>query len=178
VGSVHDPVWAGDGNEGASTETTDGARSDDASPADRTPLQDDEIVVLTTDLDGRPIVVRAQPDEGISAEPTGVRRQFVLYVCMAVTDGVCFALALLVTARVQLGHVRPLLVTIAVSPVVFAGVFAWLGLYHSHVLPPAEEFRRVIVGVSLSYIENWPLAFDVCILAKTIPAAVGAKGAR
>jgi exopolysaccharide biosynthesis polyprenyl glycosylphosphotransferase len=110
---------------------------------------DDHVVVETTDPDGAPVSVRARLEApAVRGDP---RRQFtVLYGCVLVTDGLCFALALLLTARVQLEHVGlPVLTTILVAPLVAAGIFSWLGLYHSHLLSPAEEFRRVIVGVSL-----------------------------
>src|SRR5215217_3097281 len=89
------------------------------------------------------------------------RRQFaVMYVCLAVTDGLCFAVALLTAALAQFDRVGVALgTTMIVSPIVLTMIFAWLGLYHSHVLPPAEEFRRLIVGVSLAIIAVVTVSF-------------------
>ncbi len=109
---------------------------------------DNEVVVETTAPDGSQVAVRSAAAPRLRSV---ARREFsVLYGCVLVTDGLCFALALVLTGRAQLAHVGlPVLTTALVSPLAVATIFTWLGLYHSHLLSPAEEFRRVIVGVSL-----------------------------
>jgi exopolysaccharide biosynthesis polyprenyl glycosylphosphotransferase len=132
-----------DPSEQRSRDSADGAHRALAAQ----PLDDHEVVVESRDEDGNTVAVRAEGEHGLRG---ATRRQFaVLYACLAVTDGLCFALGLVLTARVQLAHVGPRVwTTILVSPVVVAAVFSWLGLYHSHVLSPAEEFRRLMVGVT------------------------------
>jgi len=118
-----------------------------------------EVSVEETDEDGDRLVIRVAAD--LPRRYGVARRQFaVMYVCLAVTDGLCFAVALLTAALAQFDRVGVALgTTMIVSPIVLAMIFAWLGLYHSHVLPPAEEFRRLIVGVSLAIIAVVTVSF-------------------
>jgi exopolysaccharide biosynthesis polyprenyl glycosylphosphotransferase len=118
---------------------------------DEAVLDDDEVRVETTDPDDRPVTVRAVATPRVAVRSPARREFAVLYGCLAMTDSLSFAVALFVTARVQLGGMpAPLLGMIVLSPLAVLALFAWLGLYHSHVLSPAEEFRRLIVGVSLA----------------------------
>jgi exopolysaccharide biosynthesis polyprenyl glycosylphosphotransferase len=111
-------------------------------------VPDNEVVVDTTDAEGGRVAILSAAAPRVRSL---ARRQFaVLYACLLATDGLCFAVALLLTARVQLDHVgMSVLSTILLSPLAVAAIFSWLNLYHSHLLSPAEEFRRLIVGVSL-----------------------------
>ena len=154
VHSWRERTSIGGGDNGA----VDGTLPIDARLADGA-LADDEIAVETVDQDGHRVVVRARTEA--TRRRGTARRQFtVLYVCLAITDGLCFALALLTAALAQFEHVRiPLATTMIVSPIVLALIFSWLGLYHSHVLSPAEEFRRLIVGVSLAIVAVVTVSF-------------------
>jgi putative colanic acid biosynthesis UDP-glucose lipid carrier transferase len=70
---------------------------------------------------------------------------------MAVTDSLCSSMALLIAADAVAGALpRGLIVIVVVSPLVVWAIFSWLRLYQTHLLAPAEEFRRLLIGVSLA----------------------------
>jgi exopolysaccharide biosynthesis polyprenyl glycosylphosphotransferase len=74
-----------------------------------------------------------------------------LYWAMALTDALCSILALLVAGMFHAPGVQyvpwPL---VLVSPVIVWACFSGLRLYQSHLLSPAEEFRRVVMGIALA----------------------------
>ena len=80
------------------------------------------------------------------------RREYVwLYAAMAVTDGLCTSVALFVAAHVETGRLPDkLLPVVLAAPVLVWVIFLWLRLYQNHLLAPADEFRRVLIGVTMS----------------------------
>lgn len=76
-----------------------------------------------------------------------------IYRKTALTDVLAVALAMLVAYRVApsgfAGHSEHVWILIASTPVVVPAVFAMLHLYDAYRYTPAEEFRRIIMGVSL-----------------------------
>ena len=83
-----------------------------------------------------------------------------LYSSIAVTDALCLSLAVLVGVIAETGRTSgvpwPLLI---LSPLVGCTAFLWLRLYQSHVLSPAEEFRRVVIGVTLANVALMTVSF-------------------
>jgi exopolysaccharide biosynthesis polyprenyl glycosylphosphotransferase len=83
-----------------------------------------------------------------------------LYSSIATTDALCLSLAVFVAAMAETGrapHVSfPLLV---LSPLVGCAAFLWLRLYQSHMLAPAEEFRRLVIGVTLANVTLMAVSF-------------------
>jgi exopolysaccharide biosynthesis polyprenyl glycosylphosphotransferase len=75
-----------------------------------------------------------------------------LYRLVAVTDALSIALALLIAYWVRFGLRVPasdfLAVLLATPPVLLA-ILAGFRLYDAHRFTPAEEFRRLILGISL-----------------------------
>jgi exopolysaccharide biosynthesis polyprenyl glycosylphosphotransferase len=82
-----------------------------------------------------------------------VREQYRrLYRRMAVTDVLVTEMALLLAYWVRFGFRIPrtdFLWLLAATPVLLIGIFAMLRLYDVHHFTPAEEFRRIILAVSL-----------------------------
>jgi exopolysaccharide biosynthesis polyprenyl glycosylphosphotransferase len=120
--------------------------------------QPDAVAVRTAGPDGDGITVIAAPGSPPTVEarrsaPTAkARREYAfLYACMAVTDSLSFTVALFIAARAQLGDVPVMaLPIVVVAPVVVAVLFSWVRLYQSHLFSPAEEFRRLLIGVALA----------------------------
>ncbi len=81
------------------------------------------------------------------------RQQFrLLYICMAVTDAVCVTLAFDVAALFLVQTARQPFdawAIILIAPIVVLVVFSAFRLYSSHQLASAEEFRRVLLAVTL-----------------------------
>lgn len=79
---------------------------------------------------------------------------------IAATDALCLSLAVFVAAIAETGRASdipwPLLV---LSPLVGGTAFMWLRLYQSHLLLPAEEFRRLVIGVTLANVTLVTLSF-------------------
>jgi exopolysaccharide biosynthesis polyprenyl glycosylphosphotransferase len=76
-----------------------------------------------------------------------------LYRIVALTDTVSITFAMLVAYWVRFGLRIPtgdFLSVLLGAPFVIAGVFAAFHLYDSHRFTPAEEFRRIILAVSLT----------------------------
>jgi len=75
-----------------------------------------------------------------------------LYRWIAVTDTLAIAAALLLAYWTRFGVKVPhkdFVLLLGGTPFVMIGVFAAFGLYQSHRFTPAEEFRRIILAVSL-----------------------------
>lgn len=97
----------------------------------------------------------------VGPEAGSARRQYRrLYRWMAVTDVLAFAAALLLAYFLayfaRFDNLLPrenmrdvLLIVLLVAPLVLLGVFAAFRLYEAHRFAPAEEFRRIIIAVSL-----------------------------
>jgi exopolysaccharide biosynthesis polyprenyl glycosylphosphotransferase len=83
-----------------------------------------------------------------------ISRQFrALYLAMGVTDVLCTTAAVLladwIRFRFGIAH-PPFLKSLLVTPIVVGSVFHAFGLYRVHQLAPAEEFRRVVMGVTVT----------------------------
>ena len=96
----------------------------------------------------------APKDVALLAPRSTTRREFMfLYLAMAATDGLAVVLSLLVATLVRWGGERapnnlPALIVLA-SPLVVI-LFRLFRLYEVHLISPAEEFRRLILAVSLT----------------------------
>ena len=89
------------------------------------------------------------PDLGTPSARDQYRR---LYRWMAFTDMLSVALAMLVAYWLRFRLRAPtgeFLTLLLVTPLVVVGVFALFKLYSVHRFTPAEEFRRIILAVSL-----------------------------
>ena len=73
-----------------------------------------------------------------------------LYGGMAITDGLSLSLALFLASMTEAGHLPDVRWLLLVLPLVGWMAFSWLRLYQSHLLAPADEFRRVLIGVTLA----------------------------
>jgi exopolysaccharide biosynthesis polyprenyl glycosylphosphotransferase len=102
--------------------------------------------------DERARVLRIHEAEPEAPRPESARAQYRrLYRLIAVTDVLSAAGALLVASAIA-GTGRPQFDTtelILGSPVVVLAVFAMFHLYDAYRYTPAEEFRRIILAVSL-----------------------------
>jgi exopolysaccharide biosynthesis polyprenyl glycosylphosphotransferase len=102
--------------------------------------------------DERARVLRIHAAEPEAPRPESARAQYRrLYRLIAVTDVLSAAGALLVASAIA-GTGRPQFDTaelILGSPVVVLAVFAMFHLYDAYRYTPAEEFRRIILAVSL-----------------------------
>jgi len=90
------------------------------------------------------------PDLGAPTARDQYRR---LYRWMALTDMLSVALAMLVAFWLRFRVTLPageFLTLLLVTPLVVVGVFALFKLYSVHRFTPAEEFRRIILAVSLA----------------------------
>jgi exopolysaccharide biosynthesis polyprenyl glycosylphosphotransferase len=77
------------------------------------------------------------------------RQQFrLLYICMAVTDAVCVTLAFDLAALFLVQRAIGWAIILS-APIVVLVVFSAFRLYSSHQLASAEEFRRVLLAVTL-----------------------------
>jgi len=121
----------------------------------------DAVVVRSAGPDGGPVSVLAAPAPRGSRRTGGARREYaVLYVCMALTDMLGFTVALFVAAQIRFGDVPVLSVPlVVVAPLVVVLVFSWLRLYQSHLFSPAEEFRRILIGVAVASLALFTVAF-------------------
>lgn len=89
------------------------------------------------------------PDVGA---PTAREQYGVLYRWMALTDVVSIGLAMLIAYWLRFGVRVPagdFLLLLLVTPFFIVGVFALFRLYGVHHFTPAEEFRRIILAVSV-----------------------------
>jgi exopolysaccharide biosynthesis polyprenyl glycosylphosphotransferase len=81
------------------------------------------------------------------------REQFrLLYVCMAITDVVCVTLAFDLAALYLVRRQRESFdgwAILVIAPIVVLVVFSAFRLYSAHQLASAEEFRRVLLAVTL-----------------------------
>ncbi len=80
------------------------------------------------------------------------RRQYRrLAYWMVATDGLGITVAFGLAYLVRFGPVRPsldLALLIGVAPPVVIGIFAWLHLYSAFRLATAEEFHRLVLGIT------------------------------
>src|ERR1051325_2183455 len=75
-----------------------------------------------------------------------------LYRLVALTDALSIALALLIAYWVRFGVRVPasdFLAALLATPPVLLATLAGFRLYDAHRFTPAEEFRRLILGISL-----------------------------
>jgi exopolysaccharide biosynthesis polyprenyl glycosylphosphotransferase len=83
-----------------------------------------------------------------------------LYAGIGVTDGLCLSLGLFLAAAAEAEGPSiapwPLLL---LSALMAWTTFSWLRLYQSHLLSPAEEFRRVVIGVTVVNVTVVAIAF-------------------
>ncbi|MEX0754574.1 MAG: sugar transferase [Actinomycetota bacterium] len=87
-----------------------------------------------------------------TALPSARERYGALYRRMALTDALSIALALGVSYLIRFGWNSPepeFVALFVAAPLFFAGVFALFRLYDAHHFTPVEEFRRIILAVSL-----------------------------
>ncbi len=76
-----------------------------------------------------------------------------LYRWVALTDGLSVAVALLVASWIRFGfgvHGGDLVLLLVGSPIVAVAVFAGFHLYDAYRYTPAEEFRRILLAVSIA----------------------------
>jgi exopolysaccharide biosynthesis polyprenyl glycosylphosphotransferase len=104
--------------------------------------------------DRRPHVLPVQPAGIEGPRPESARMQYRrLYRLIALTDVLSLAAALLVASWVRVGLAFPsgdALALVLGSPVIVLAVFAMFHLYDAYRYTPAEEFRRIILAVSVS----------------------------
>jgi exopolysaccharide biosynthesis polyprenyl glycosylphosphotransferase len=87
-----------------------------------------------------------------SALPSARRRYASLYRRMALTDALSVVAAMLIAYEVRFGIEIPepeFLALSVAAPLFVVGMFALFHLYDAHHFTPAEEFRRIIVAVSV-----------------------------
>ncbi len=99
-------------------------------------------------LDGSPELGVVPRDEAVSAR-LEYRR---LYRRVALTDALSILVALLVASAARYGFHMPghgLWVLIPAAPPVLVALFAGFKLYEAYRFTPAEEFRRIILAVSV-----------------------------
>jgi exopolysaccharide biosynthesis polyprenyl glycosylphosphotransferase len=97
-----------------------------------------------------------------ATEPSARERFRSLYRRMALTDALSVAAGLVVAYLIRFGARAPeveFVVLLLVAPPLFVGVFALFHLYDSHHFTPAEEFRRIIVAVSLGVMAYATVSF-------------------
>jgi exopolysaccharide biosynthesis polyprenyl glycosylphosphotransferase len=101
----------------------------------------------------------AQVTEG-STEPARLQYRR-LYRLMAMTDGLVIALSLLVARLIRSGvrGPRDLILLALIAPVGAIVLFAAFRLYDVHRFTAAEEFRRIVLAVSLGMMGTVVLAF-------------------
>jgi exopolysaccharide biosynthesis polyprenyl glycosylphosphotransferase len=81
---------------------------------------------------------------------------------MALTDGLSIALALALASVVRFGFQMPardIILLLVVAPFATVALFAGFRLYHAHRLTTAEEFRRVVLAVSVGAVGLATVAF-------------------
>ena len=96
-------------------------------------------------------------DHGVRRGRTS-REYAWLYRGIAFTDALCSTVALYTAAGGGSASTIPWPLILA-SPVVVWIAFPWLRLYQTHLLSPAEEFRRTILGVTLTNVAMVSLSF-------------------
>ncbi|MFL5766244.1 MAG: hypothetical protein ACJ758_00175, partial [Actinomycetota bacterium] len=75
-----------------------------------------------------------------------------LYLAMAVTDSISVAAALFLAYEIRFRSSAPpgdLFRILALTPLVVIAVFSAFRLYGTHQFTPAEEFRRILLAVTL-----------------------------
>jgi exopolysaccharide biosynthesis polyprenyl glycosylphosphotransferase len=90
--------------------------------------------------------------DGVPGPPASVEYRW-LYGAMAVTDAIAVAIGLFLAYDLRAGDLlrpREVLLLLAATPVAVVSVFAAFRLYQAHHFAPAEEFRRIILAVSVS----------------------------
>jgi exopolysaccharide biosynthesis polyprenyl glycosylphosphotransferase len=126
--------------------------------------RNDEVVEQARTASALPRVVvpeREPAPEGRGADQT--RRQFrSLYVSMAITDIVVITLAFDLAALI-LGAARRTpfdgWAMLVIAPPLVLGIFSSMRLYSAHQLASAEEFRRVLLSVTLVVTSAVTLSF-------------------
>jgi exopolysaccharide biosynthesis polyprenyl glycosylphosphotransferase len=95
-----------------------------------------------------PLVATSRVSTGM---PLVRRNHYVLYVSMAATDSACVIAALLLAYQFRFAVLRPssdFLLVLAVAPLATVVIHLGFGLYRTHQLSSAEEFRRIILAIS------------------------------
>ncbi|MEW6059127.1 MAG: sugar transferase [Actinomycetota bacterium] len=85
-----------------------------------------------------------------------------LYLMMALTDGLTIALAFALASTIRFGLRAPgrdIVMMLVIAPFATVGLFAGFRLYDAHRFTTAEEFRRVILAVSMSVVGLATFAF-------------------
>jgi exopolysaccharide biosynthesis polyprenyl glycosylphosphotransferase len=89
----------------------------------------------------------------VPAEGARARQQYKrLYLSMAITDSFSVALALLLAYEIRFRWGVPpatFLQILGLTPLVVLAVFSAFRLYGTHQFTPAEEFRRILLAVTL-----------------------------
>jgi exopolysaccharide biosynthesis polyprenyl glycosylphosphotransferase len=98
---------------------------------------------------------RSLPIPEAGRAPSARSQYRSLYRRVAVTDVAAIGAGLLIAHWIRYGIDLPggdFLTLLLGSPVVVLCVYAAFGLYHAHRFTPAEEFRRIILAVSVALI--------------------------
>ena len=119
-----------------------------SSPAQGAPAQGEAALLGPT---GRLIHEPAAPATVVSKE---ARRSYAhLYSAMAVTDSALVLVALWLAYRIRFpdaGLHLDFLLVMVLAPVLTLAIFGGFRLYSVHQFAPAEEFRRVVLAISLT----------------------------
>jgi exopolysaccharide biosynthesis polyprenyl glycosylphosphotransferase len=103
------------------------------------------------DAPTEPVLLPARPE--VTAPARRARQEYKrLYMAMAVTDSLSVAAALLLAYEVRFHVAMPtgdFLRILAITPLVVLAVFSGFRLYGTHQFTPAEEFRRILLAVTL-----------------------------
>ena len=113
-------------------------------PADRTDLPDSEIIRVEAPL------------QAVLDGPSAREQYRRLYRLMVVTDGLSVAMAFSMAHALRFGfglpkhqHTSDFVLSLILGPLFVLTFFAAFRLYEVHHFTPAEEFRRIILAVSL-----------------------------
>jgi exopolysaccharide biosynthesis polyprenyl glycosylphosphotransferase len=111
------------------------------------------------------VAVTRRRERGLAVVSTirPVRDQYRrLYLLMALADGLSIALALALASLIRFGFLMPpqdIVVLLLVAPFATVALFAVFHLYDAHRFTTAEEFRRVVLAVSVSVVGLATFAF-------------------
>ena len=100
------------------------------------------------------------PEE--AAAPSARRQYRALYLMMAATDVLAIAAGLIVAHWIRFGIEVPrgeFLLLLLGTPLIVGVVYGAFGLYQAHRFTPAEEFRRIILAVTVALIGLVTLSF-------------------
>jgi exopolysaccharide biosynthesis polyprenyl glycosylphosphotransferase len=103
------------------------------------------------DAPTEPVLLPARAQ--VTAPARRARQEYKrLYMAMAVTDSLSVAAALLLAYEVRFHVAMPtgdFFRILAITPLVVLAVFSGFRLYGTHQFTPAEEFRRILLAVTL-----------------------------